>query len=625
MPTFSYLPGTQITTNDGGLAAAVVPSTALTLVIGTAGDGPANEPYQVISRSTAASIYGLTGSLIRGMEEVASTGNDNIVLFRMGAVPAQLVGVGVETTVSPTPGFTITFNEVATTSTARYYIWYKLGVLYVWLDGQLVYANDVANNVVIDRSNIVITGTVTGNTGLQLGTSTPSLANAISITAAVALTGTANSPAVTLVAPSTGTALTGRQTYIAIAKALDLLAMYSVDQVYCPDAVLDQPNVAYYVSGTPATAINNPATNPNALDWLMITSDGEGDNVYQWASELTDSNGGVTTAMAAATVADRHTAGFFETNYANLLGNYCYEQEVVGLNGTCLAFIGTSGPASFGLSDTRNWVGFLPTYDLITPSTVDSSGKGLLGIPILAGANSVTLNHLCADYASGTRKPGVFLTNNTLYDGTVQFDKNNNPVDIGAYIHVVADVAIVSNGYLTNYAANLAGLVAGFHSTLDQKVALTNKALSVIQLWKPNNAQMDSLTKIGVNVLRYKGGNKLPALLHGDTIANPNSDYINLLRQSIKGLVVQTVREVADGFIGFASTDLLSLSALTTALSQKFLTLQQRGYITSYSFNVTTTNADIRLGHASINVSFVPVNELVQLNVQVGISQTSTS
>jgi hypothetical protein len=626
MPTYNYLPGTQINTLDGGMVATVTPSTKLTLIVGTAGTGPANEPYSVTSRATAATVFGLSGSLIRGMEECASAGNDNIVLFRAGTTPATLTGVGVETGGSPTPGFTITFSEVSSTTTTDYSIWYANGVLYVWLSGQLVYANDSAHNVVVDSGNISITGTVAGNTGLLFGTgATGSLSGAITIAAAAAVPTSGGAVHVTLTPPVTGLSLTGRQTYIAIAEALDLLSIYPVDQIFCPDAVLDQPNVAYYVSGTPATAVNNPSTNANALDWLKITSDGEGGNIYQWASETTDSTGATVTAMTAVTAAARITAGFYETNYVNLIGNYCYDQEVVGLNGTVIGFIGTSGPKSFGLVDTRNWVGYLPTFDLINTEEVDISGKGLLGIPILAGCNATSLNFLCTDYAKGYRDPGVFSTNNDLYDGSINYDTNNNPVDIGAYIHVVGDYAVVSNGYLQNYVTNLAGLVAGFHSTLDQKVALTNKPISVIQLWKPNNAQMDSLTEVGINVLRFKGNNSLPALLHGETIANPNSDYINLLRQDIKGLVVETTRQVADGFIGYASTDLLSLSALKTALTNKYLVLQQRGYISSYSFTVTTTQADIRLGHASVNISFVPANELVQLNVTVGISQSSAT
>ena len=37
-----------------------------------------------------------------------------------------------------------------------------------------------------------------------------------------------------------------------------------------PAATLDAPNVAFYSAGNTATAVNNPATNPNALDWLLM-------------------------------------------------------------------------------------------------------------------------------------------------------------------------------------------------------------------------------------------------------------------------------------------------------------------------------------------------------------------
>lgn len=624
MPTFSYLPGTQVTTLDGGLLATTIPSTKSTLIVGFSGIGPTNEPYQVINRATAAGIFGLSGSLIKAMEECALGGNDNIILFRAGTTDATLSGVGLDTTVGTTsPGFSIDFSSVASTTATDYSIWYKAGILYVYLSGQLVYANDPTNDNVIDSGNITITGSVAGQHGLFLGASASTngynFANAITLAQAAALTGTTTQPMPVYVAPVTGVGLTGRQTFLALAEALDLLSVYPTDQVYLPDAVLDQPNVAFYVESNAATATNNPATNPNALDWLSIIPDGEGGNVYQWASSVINSDGATVTAMTGVTTAaERLAAGFYEVNYPTLIGNFCYLQEFVGLQGTCIGFLGTNGPVSFGLVDTRNWIGFLPTYSLTNASQAITAGKGLLGNPYLAGAPSTSLNILCNDYANGYRIQGFFLTSTGAYDGVIQYDANNNPVDIGAYIHCFADQAIVSDGYATNYVTNLIGIVGGLHSTLDEQVALTNKSVNVIQLWKPNNAQMDSLTEIGISVLRFKGANNLPALLHGQTIANPNSDYINLLRQDIKGLVVDTTRQVADGFIGYAATDLLSLSALQTALSNKFLTLQKTGYISSYTFTVTSTTAGVRLGHASIQITFAPANELVQLSVQVG-------
>lgn len=54
-------------------------------------------------------------------------------------------------------------------------------------------------------------------------------------------------------------------------QAFELLQGFQTQQVYVPDAVLDNPNVAFYVAANAATAIHNPATNPNALDWLNVT------------------------------------------------------------------------------------------------------------------------------------------------------------------------------------------------------------------------------------------------------------------------------------------------------------------------------------------------------------------
>src|SRR5581483_3075754 len=39
----------------------------------------------------------------------------------------------------------ITFSERTSDAASRYKVWYKDGVLYVWLDGNLVYSNDGAN------------------------------------------------------------------------------------------------------------------------------------------------------------------------------------------------------------------------------------------------------------------------------------------------------------------------------------------------------------------------------------------------------------------------------------------------------------------------------------------------
>lgn len=625
---FNFLPGTQVVTNDGGLVVRRVPTSKSVLILGTAAAGPANNPYSVPDQTTASQIFGLSGSLIRGMEEVAMGGADNIVLYRIGSTPATLANVGKQTGSLATPGFTITFGQVDAFANSEYSIWYASGILYIWNDNSLVYANDVANATVVDTGDLIITGTIAGSLGASFGTGgTGTFAGAITIAAAAAQVVTGNNVPAVLTAAILGTGLTGRQLYIALAKAIDLLDVYPVDEVVVPDALFDNPNVAFHTASDTAN-YHNPAVNPNALDWLKVTVDAFGNKTYQWANDTVDSNGNIVSAMTASTSTSRLAAGFFETNFGQLLGTFCQKQEIVGQAGTCLLFIGTSQPASFKLIDLRTWVGYLPIYD---PTVVDqlgdsnikvvTDGAGLLGIPYLTGCTSARLNSLTIDHAVG-RTAGLFQTDNGLYDGVPQIDSNGNLVDIGAYIHVMADVAILANGFKNGYASNLANYTGGYAAKMDEKVNLTNKPTQTTQLWKPNSSQLDASFSVGVNFLRFKGNGTFPVFTHGQTAATSASDYQNLLRQRIKGLVVDTLRTTADPFIGNSSTDGLQLTAMQSALTKNLMTLQKRGYISSFRFTVTTSAAQQRIGHANIDISFNPADELIQLDATVAISRS---
>ncbi len=62
------------------------------------------------------------------------------------------------------------------------------------------------------------------------------------------------------------------------------------------------------------------------------------------------------------------------------------------------------------------------------------------------------------------------------------------------------------------------------------------------------------------------------------------------------------------------------MEAMKTALDKRLLDLQKRGDISRYSFQISTTSADQRIGHATIDVTFMPADELVQLTATIGIS-----
>ena len=58
---------------------------------------------------------------------------------------------------------------------------------------------------------------------------------------------------------------------------------------------------------------------------------------------------------------------------------------------------------------------------------------------------------------------------------------------------------------------------------------------------------------------------------------------------------------------------------MKTALDKRLLDLQKRGYISRYTFPISTMVAEQRIGHATFDLTFMPADELVQLTASVGI------
>lgn len=615
---FNNLPGVIVNTIDGGLAVRRAPQAHSTLIVGTAGKGVADQPYQVVDPAKTALEFGYDGNLIRACEEARAASCDNIILFRMGTKPATLTAVGKDTTEgAATAGFDLSFGTRSSDTSTRYKIWYKTGVLAVYLDGILVFSNQ--DGLAVDTGDVTVTGLVAGNQGLQLGSgSTPSLATAVALNALPNGTSTDPKPVYTDAVTGLESAnQTGRKLFIAALKAMDLLDGMQVEQLVMPDAKIDQPNIAFKVDSN--DVVNDPTVNGDAFDFLKTTIDGYGNKTYQWAHETVDSEGATVTAAGPfANPAARVTAGYHEVNWGYAMARFA--AKVSKLANQCIAFIGTTAPKTYKLADVRKWVGFLPTFGIGAVPTTD--GIGLCGIPYLMGCTQAKLHVACFDKATG-RSAGLFETAEGEYDGTVSSDIGGNPIDIGAYLHVVADQAIMSNGWGRNYAANLAAHVAGFCSMLDEKSALTNKALKVIQIpglvYIPS--QLDSLTFAKVNVLRSKGTGASPALLHDMSAATNASDYTTLLHTRVKGRFVQTLLKVADPFIGESSLDGLQLQSLKTALDQALVELVKRGYGTNPQVVVSATPGEARLGHATLTLTFKPADELIQLTAEIGLVQ----
>jgi hypothetical protein len=499
--------------------------------------------------------------------------------------------------------------------------------MYLWLDGNLVWANDTSNGVVVDTTDTSVSGTATSGlaltaAGATSGATAKTIDGAITLQAAAALTATGNNtvPAFTAAVDGVTPAPTGRQLYVAIEKAFDLLDNYPVQHVYIPGAYIDQPNVAFYVSSDAITAENNPATNTDALDWLRTTTDTYGVKVFHWASENKDSSGATLTPATFTSASDRLSKNYHEVSFAYQLARFCSKKS--GVLGGCLGFIGCRGPANakFDVASTRNWIGYLPTYDYSGKVTVP--GKGLLGIPCLVGTTSGKMHQYCHDYANGYRAAGLFDTVTGELDGGAKLDVNSNQVDLGAYLHVAGDWGLLTTGYGA-YFGNIAGPVCGRHAILDSRSSLTNKNLgrSVLQMYRPGLTQMDAQTFANINMLRFVAEDQSPVLLHGMTAATSYSDYTMLSRMDAKFVVMEQVYQVGQQFVGESTSDGMQLEALKTALHARFGELLKAKKIQWYDFTISFTDAGQRIGRATVKVKFMPPDELVQLDCTIGISK----
>jgi hypothetical protein len=234
------------------------------------------------------------------------------------------------------------------------------------------------------------------------------------------------------------------------------------------------------------------------------------------------------------------------------------------------------------------------------------------------------MNSLCADYHQGFRLPGMFETEEGFYDGTMILDPvKKNPNDLGRFVNVWFDLAIMSNIYATNYVQNAVCLFAGYCATLDPKSAPTNKQLAVTQI--PNlvysPTQLNALTAGKINCLRYKGANKQPAILHDFTTATSASDFSTIMRINIHRLVIDTLAARGDQYVGESTLDGLQETSMQSAMDQDLMNLKTRGYVNNPNVVISTTTAQANLGKTNLYCTYGPADELIQLNAFVGLGQ----
>ena len=156
----------------------------------------------------------------------------------------------------------------------------------------------------------------------------------------------------------------------------------------------------------------------------------------------------------------------------------------------------------------------------------------------------------------------------------------------------------MSNAYASNYVQNIVCTVAGFYSAIDPKSAIWNKGLNLTQIpgLRYTPTQLDALTQAKVNVLRYKGANTAPVLLHDRTAAIIDSDFTFVLRMNIHNLVISTLCARADQYEGQSTLDGLQMTSMKSAMDEDMVALTKRGYISKSNITISATQVQQNTG-----------------------------
>lgn len=610
---YPYSPGIEVDLIDQGLGVTSIARGPKFAVLGTAGKGP-SRVYPVRSTATAASEFGSSGDLIRGMYEVSEAGAQNVLLYRIGATSAMVEHIG---DTAGTAGITISVILPGSIGGSRYSVFYThtTGILYVKnnLTGLVVWTN--ATGASVDLGEVVVSG-VKATTGTDVGT----------VSAYVDLEDITNA-GVVVTAGLDNYNPSRMQRYEFLYKAYKELLIEEFDYIFPMSVELDAPNVAdgdsfsaAYISGITDGDDYPTARSSDDILGKVFVEEYLGKDYFFW-----DLNGdgdaelfpdGVGSASSTLKInGDSLTAAdFHEVNFAYQLARFCH---VASKNFRfCLGAIGVVAPTSVLPSAKAAWIGKLPTYTesstgALTIAAVGDNGSGLLGNKFMAGAYG---------FRSGVGYGGFILTDTEFLDGTEQVDSGGKAIDIGRYVSVVSSFGRLWNNFDTTgfgYIVSLASTYLGYGSNLDEQDAPTNKVIPNARVVFDFNVDYaDRLNRVRyVTVsMRPKGF----VILDASQAARPDSDYVRFTTMKIVKREIRAVRVAGDPFIG-KSFGPAQRAALEKEIETRLQADKQAGYLKNFKYVLKQTLQQGILGKADLELMLTPAYELRQIFVKVSL------
>lgn len=303
---------------------------------------------------------------------------------------------------------------------------------------------------------------------------------------------------------------------------------------------------------------------------------------------------------------------FHEVNFGYQLANFCFslsvnDNEVTGV-------IGVKAPLSFSAKDISLWIGKEAGVD--SEGKVLINGTGLLGNKFVAGTT--------------TRERGFFATESGWLPTSVDFDsdadilkdRNDHKIDIGKYISLTAMYLTFFNatdqtGF--GYQANMSAYYGGFYSSLPVASAPTNKVISGVRApFRVSKTKLNSLAKLKFVAIKQKE-NQL-RISDSPTAARDDSDFTRLTTMRIIADAIDSVRAVAEPYIGEPNTALARIS-LETGITRELSELQGIGNIQRFEARVSATTAQEIQGDATVELTIVPAFELRKITIITSLAK----
>lgn len=628
---YDNLAGTVLHKIDNNITTEAASTAPRVAIVGVSAQGQGSLPYLVQTTALAKGEFGSDGNLIRGMWEANKLGAQEIYLYRIGATPATVAGIG--NAAGGAGGYIITTVEQDESAGENYAFYYddtaNRLVVKRNSDDTIVYDND--ETAPVERYEVIVSGYRATAGGPDVG----SASGFVNLEDA---TGTG----ITYTAGTDGLSLSRMEVYEKLYVAYEHLKEYSFDVIVSMDVYLDDYNVVdqgHYLGAVAPTS--NGGTDDqypvagkfepgNEVDSLgmVYTEEYEGVQYFWWrfdtsgvtadlfpAATAGSGNATSTTNMAGETLS---ADDFHEVNFAYQKARFLFEYgtNIVDASGV----IGVLPPASASIVDRARWLGNAPTWTYNNSTgeyTIDASaddGNGLLGNKFMVGK---------ADHRAGVFGGGFIATDGKFMDSGAEIvDSNDAPIDLGKYLSVAADFPLLRNDFnQLGYIASFAASYAGFYSNMAPNSAPTNKKVSNAQIvYRQKLGSLNNLAGAGYTVLR----NKPQGLVIADapTASMPNSDWRRLSTVRIVKSVVDGVREAVEPFLG-ESLSQGKKGALQLAIETVLLNAKKIGVLNDYRpFEVIQTPQMAVAGRANVALALVPAFELKQVELTVAVSKS---